>query len=88
MIRVARLGDDPPAPFRFRVGDRVAWKHYDGTAHEDVRGTITDGTCIYARNGGSRLPPIYVVTCDDGRKVTAAEMTLRLVRLPIGDDPG
>jgi len=86
-IRIAKLRDRPDAPFRFRLGDRVAWKHHDGTAGDDVRGTITDGTCLYTVNGGTRLPPVYVVTCDDGQKITAAEMSLMLVRLPISDRP-
>src|SRR5690349_20734663 len=80
-IRVARLCDNPAeGPFRFRLGDRVGWRHHDGAADEEVRGTITDGTCIYAVNGGFRQLPIYIVTCDNGQKITAAEMTLVLVR--------
>jgi hypothetical protein len=86
-IHVARLRDEPEAPFRFRLGDRVTWKHYDGTADREVQGIITDGTCIYTVNGGSRLPPIYVVTCGNGQKITAAEMTLMLVRLLVSEVP-
>ena len=86
-MRVARLGDDPEAPFRFRVGDKVAWKRRDGMADEEVQGTIVDGTCIYTADGGSRQPPIYVVACRDGEKFTAAEMTLMLVRLPLSEGP-
>jgi len=87
VLQIARLHDKTDAPFRFRLGDRVAWKYRDGTASREVQGTITDGTCIYDVNGGARLPPIYVVTWDDGEKVTAAEMSLTLVRPPISDCP-
>lgn len=85
-IRVARLRKHPVhGPFRFRFGDRVAWKRYNDTADEEVRGTIIEGTCVYALDGGARQQPIYVVACDNGRKVTAAEMTLMLVRPPASD---
>ena len=86
-IRVGRLGHDREAPFRFRRGDRVAWKRYDGTADREAQGIIMDGTCIYMVNGGSRQPPIYVVACENGEKFTAAEMTLMLVPLSIAEGP-
>jgi hypothetical protein len=86
-IRIGRLGDDPEAPFRFRTGDRVAWKCHDGTADEDVQGTITDGTCIYTAGGGPHQPPIYVVKRDDGQEFSAAEMTLMVVPSPVSKGP-
>jgi hypothetical protein len=81
--RVGRLCDDPEAPFRFRLGDRVAWKRHDGTPDREVQGTIADGTCIYAMDDSTYQPPIYVVKCDNGQEFSAAEMTLMLVPLPI-----
>jgi hypothetical protein len=80
VTRVGRLGTDPQAPFRFRRGDKVAWKRPDGTADTEVQGRITDGTCIFTVSGGVRQPPIYVVMCENGQKITAAETTLVLVR--------
>jgi len=58
VIQIARLHNMTNAPLRFRLGDRVVWKHRDDAASRDVQGTIMDGTCIYNVNGGPRLPPI------------------------------
>lgn len=85
--RIARLGDDPEAPFRFRLGDRVAWKRDDGTADAEARGIIADGTCIYSVDGGPYQPPIYVVRWNNGQVFSAAEMTLMLVRPLVSEGP-
>jgi hypothetical protein len=86
-VRVGRLGHDAEAPFRFRLGDRVAWKRYDDGTDCDAHGIIVDGTCLYMPESGTRQPPIYVVACKNGEKFTAAEMTLVLVRFPISEAP-
>ena len=38
---IARLGD-PGAPFRFRPGDRVAWRRWDGAPDLEFFGLVVD----------------------------------------------
>ena len=86
-IRIGRLGQDADAPFRFRLGDRVAWKRYDDITDSEAHGIIVDGTCLYAAETGARQLPFYVVARRNGEKFTAAEMTLVLVQWPTFEAP-
>jgi hypothetical protein len=85
-IRVGKLSDDPEAPFRFRLGERVVSKRHDGSADKNAEGTITDGMCIYTVDTGQHRqhqPALYVVKCDNGKEFSAAETTLMLVPSPV-----
>jgi hypothetical protein len=65
--RIAKLGDPgaTDAPFRFRKGDRVAWKRWDGSPDIEFSGEIVDGICEYVPGGGSYRDR-YVVRTKDG----------------------
>lgn len=62
--KIARLDDDPRVPFRFRKGDRVAWRNNDGTLDPEYRGVIVDGICEY-QEGGGWYEDRYLVKRDD-----------------------
>jgi hypothetical protein len=63
--RVARLGEDPYAPFYFRRGERVAWRRWDGSPDREISGTIVDGICEYEPGGGAYRDS-YVIQLDNG----------------------
>jgi hypothetical protein len=66
-VRVVRLGDPSAAdaPFRFKRGDRVAWKRWDGSADPEFTGQVIDGVCEYVPGGGAYRDR-YVIQRQDG----------------------
>jgi len=77
MAVIVRL-DEPAAasaPFRFRRGDRVAWKRLDGTPDPDYVGIIVDGLCEYLPSGGA-FRDRYVVERGDGLRFGAGHLDL------------
>ncbi len=78
---LARLGDPeaPDAPFRFRKGDRVAWKRWDGLPDREMSGVVVDGICEYIPGGGAYRDR-YLVERKDGFCFPADE--LDLIKLP------
>ena len=79
--RLVRLGDPSAhdAPFRFKKGDRVAWKRGDGSPDKEMSGVIVDGICEYVPGGGAYRDK-YIVQLSDGFYFGADE--LDLIRLP------
>ena len=74
----AQLGDgDAYAPFRFQLGDEVAWTRADGTPDPDPdkQGVIAAGTCDYQEGGGS-YNDVYEVKRRDGRFFRARSIDL------------
>ena len=74
--RIARLGQDPNAPFPFPKGTRVARINPDGTLDEEYRGEIIDGTCEYEESGSGWRDVLYVVKRADGRVFRARDFSL------------
>ena len=66
-IRVVRLGDPSAtdAPFRFKKGDRVAWRRWDGNPDPEFSGVVIDGLCEYLQGGGAYRDS-YIVERADG----------------------
>ena len=79
--RVVRLGDPnaTDAPFRFKKGDRVAWKRWDGSADPDFMGQVIDGVCEYLPGGGAYRDR-YVVQRKDGGFFGGGNLDLIAVR--------
>jgi len=71
---LARLGD-LGAPFRFRKGDRVAWKRWDGSPDVEMSGLVVDGICEYVVGGGAYRDR-YVVQRKDGTHFAAGDLDL------------
>ena len=61
---MSRLGDSE-APFRFKKGDRVAWRRFDSTIDFDHSGVVTDGICEH-QPGSGYFHATYVVRRSDG----------------------
>ena len=79
-VRVVRL-DDPAAldaPFRFKKGDRVAWRRWDGSTDPEFSGVIVDGVCEYVPGGGAYRDR-YVVERADDMRFGAAQLDLTRV---------
>lgn len=75
-MRTARLGDgDPYAPFRFHLGDEVAWRRDDGTPDPEMHGVIVGGTCEYQEGGGA-YSDVYEVKRSDGTLFRATSLQL------------
>jgi len=76
-IRVVKLGDPAAsdAPFRFKKGDRVAWRRWDGSADLEFSGVVIDGICEYVPGGGAYRDR-YVVERPDGLHFGAAQLDL------------
>lgn len=79
--RLVRLSDPDAfdAPFKFKKGDRVAWKRWDGSPDEDMSGVVVDGHCEYVPGGGAYRDRYIVQRFKDGFHFAADE--LDLVRL-------
>ena len=72
----ARLGEgDPYAPFRFHLGDEVAFRRNDGTPDPEMRGVIVEGTCEYQEGGGA-YNDVYEVKRSDGTIFKARSVVL------------
>jgi hypothetical protein len=82
--RLVRLGDPTAqdAPFRFKKGDRVAWKRWDGSPDEEMAGVVVDGICEYVPGGGAYRDTYIVQRKRDGFYFGADE--LDLIRLQEG----
>lgn len=80
--RLARLGDPdaPDAPFIFKIGDRVAWKRWDGSPDEDMSGVVIGGHCEYVSGGWAYRSRYIVQRFKDGFYFAADD--LDVVRLP------
>ena len=76
-VRVVRLGDPsaPDAPFRFKKGDRVAWKRWDGKPDGEFAGVVVDGICEYVSGGGAYRDR-YVIQRADGLQFGAVSLDL------------
>ncbi|MBI4590078.1 MAG: hypothetical protein HY725_14690 [Candidatus Rokubacteria bacterium] len=76
-VRVVRLGDPNAldAPFRFKKGDRVAWKRWDGSPDIEFSGTIVSGICEYVPGGGAYRDR-YVIERKDGFYFGADQLDL------------
>jgi hypothetical protein len=76
-VRIAWLGEQgiSDAPFRFRRGDRVAWRRLDGSLDHDYVGVIVDGHCEYLAGGGA-YKDRYVVERADGRRFAGSHLDL------------
>ena len=48
------------APFRFKKGDKVAWKRSDGSADIEFSGVIVDGLCEYLPGGGAYRDSLWL----------------------------
>lgn len=77
---IARLGD-PGAPFRFRQGDRVAWRRWDGAPDLEFFGLVVDGICEYVPGGGAYRDR-YVVRREDGTYFAAGQPDLVRLEQP------
>ncbi len=64
IVRLSGLGSGD-APFRFKQGDKVAWKRSDGSADVEFSGVVVDGLCEYLPGGGAYRDS-YVVERSDG----------------------
>jgi len=66
-VRIVRLGDPSAtdAPFRFKKGDRVAWRRWDGKPDLEFSGIVIDGHCEYVLGGGAYRDG-YVIERADG----------------------
>lgn len=65
MVSKSQLGEDPNAPFRFEIGDRVARLTERGTPSEEFRGFIVARRCEGDPTGGV-VKEIYKVRRHDG----------------------
>jgi hypothetical protein len=76
-VRIARLGEPntSDAPFRFKRGDRVAWRRLDGSLDPDYVGVIVDGLCEYLAGGGA-YKDRYVVERADGLRFAGGHLDL------------
>jgi hypothetical protein len=75
--RVTTLGDPEAAaaPFRFRRGERVAWKRWDGSADPAFSGVVIEGICEYVPGGGAYRDR-YVIRRSDGVLFGAGHLDL------------
>jgi hypothetical protein len=76
-MKIVRLGDAGSweAPFRFKKGDRVAWKRSDGSPDQEFSGIVVDGLCEYVPGGGAYRDS-YVVERSDGLHFGAGHFDL------------
>lgn len=69
------------APFRFRIGDRVAWKKGDEAPDLDSVGVVVDGVWEYWVEGGTGRVWYRVQREKDKLYYDVHPLRLRLVRL-------
>lgn len=72
--RMMRLGD-PGAPFKFKKGDRVAWRRFDGSPDGEFSGEVVDAHCEY-HFGSGIYRTSYVVKRDNGYYFGADQLNL------------
>src|SRR6266481_7126429 len=82
--RMSRLGN-PGAPFRFKRGDQVAWKRFDGSLDFEFAGEVVDAVCEHQPMTGFHKSA-YIVRRSDGSYFPADH--LGLVRLSAVDGHG
>lgn len=76
-VRIVQLGapGTSDAPFRFKRGDRVAWRRLDGSLDRDYVGVIVEGLCEYLAGGGA-YKDRYVVERADGLRFAGGHLDL------------
>ena len=75
-MKTAHLGDgDAYAPFRFHLGDEVAWRMNDGRPDPEDHGVVVGGTCEYQEGGGA-YSDVYEVQRSDGTRFNATWVQL------------